>query len=294
MTTIVKARHVAFDYPSHEVLKDLSFEIRAGEIIGLLGVNGAGKTTLLHILLGQLSAHGAITLFDAAPGSKFAKAHIGTMTQGDQRLRGVTAGELLKALAAHYPRPVDTTALLTSLGLSDLAARRLTSLSGGQLRRITFAAALVGNPQLLFLDEPTAGMDVQAREIFWRRIGMLKAEGKTVIITSHDLYEIQNAADRLYILNEGRFVFQGTFAQLQENHQMATVSFSAQLDLDFCRALPGVKVASKVGDRTQLNSTNGDVTLKALVPYLDELHHFELTYASLADIFVHVTGEGSK
>jgi len=292
MQPIIQAKHVSFSYGKQAVLKDISLTINPGEIIGLIGENGAGKTTLLNLLLGIRTVKtGELALFNQQPGGPLAKQKIGSMLQGDLPVRGVTVGELLTMAATHYAAALSPTKLMTDLALTKLAQRKLTTLSGGQLRRVTFALALIGNPDLLFLDEPTVGMDTNAQQLFWQRVQDLKTQGKTLIITSHYLPEIEKIADRILLLRAGEFMFQGTFADLQRQYQHVEIKFQTALELTTFEQLAGVTKVMQVHDLVQLTSTDGDQTLQALVPYLPQLHQLTLNRESLSDIFVQLTKE---
>lgn len=292
MTVMVQAQQVGFDYGSHQVLKSIDVTINTGEIIGLIGENGAGKSTLLSLLLGlHRPQRGQLQVCGLQPGDQRAKAQIGVMLQNDVALQGVTVHEVLTLTAAHYATAFDVTTLLAELGLTDLTKRKLTTLSGGQLRRVTFAMALVGNPNLLFLDEPTVGMDTTAQRAFWNRIRALKAAGKTIIITSHHLEEIQNVADRILLLKDGRLTFQGTFQTLQQRFQHVEITFQSPLSSHTFDSLAGVTAVEQHAEELRLISQNGDATLAALTPYFAAMHQITVSRESLADIFVHLTRE---
>lgn len=170
MNEVIKINELEFKYGNKRVLKNINLTINSGEIVGLIGENGAGKTTLLNILLGLLPSNHQVTILDGKPGEKKARQKIGSMLQGDMVLANVTVAEIIAEAAAQYDQPVVVAELLQNLGLKEYENKLLKSLSGGLMRRVTFALALVGNPELLFLDEPTVGMDSQARKIFWNRI----------------------------------------------------------------------------------------------------------------------------
>ncbi|MFD0896264.1 ABC transporter ATP-binding protein [Loigolactobacillus binensis] len=291
MKTLIQAQHLQFSYGTKLVLNNLNFTIYAGEIIGLIGENGAGKTTLLNILLGVYSASGKITLFEQRPGSKFVKARIGSMRQTDMVMQGVNVLELLTEVATCYSTPLTVDQLLNELQLTEIASKRLTNLSGGQLRRVTFAVALIGDPDLLFLDEPTVGMDVNARRVFWRRIQLLKQQGKTIIITSHYLNEIQDVADRLLLMHAGHFIFQGTFSKLQKQNQRVTITFQTQIPVTRFKTLPGVTDIRNANDQICIKSVDGDITLTALTTFLPQLRQITVTRESLEDIFIHLTNK---
>jgi len=290
MTTLIEAHHVAFKYGQQPVLTDINMTVETGEIIGLIGENGAGKTTLLNLLLGVNQVQlGQLQLFGQQPGTSISKLKIGSMLQGDLPIQSVTVHEMLAIAAAHYPDALNSEDMLKELNLQDLAQRRLTALSGGQLRRVTFAMAIIGNPDLLFLDEPTVGMDVNAQQDFWQQIRALKDQGKTIIITSHYLPEIEAVADRIMLLQAGRFVFQGSFAALQKQYQQVEITCQTTLATADFAELPAMTAIAKQGNTLRISSEDGDMTLRALVPLLPRLHQVAISRESLTDIFVHLT-----
>lgn len=289
MHTIIRTEHLKFSYGKKQVLNDINLTVHAGEIIGLIGVNGAGKTTLLNILLGLLKGEGAVSVFEQQPGSAISKARIGSMLQGDMVVPGITIADLLKLAAAESDHPLNTNKLLTDLRLEPFKTQRLGSLSGGQLRRVTFAVALINQPDLLFLDEPTVGMDANSRKAFWDNIEQLRQEGKTIVITSHYLEEIQQIADRLLILQKGRFTFDGSLQQLQKQHLGATITFETDLQLPIFNGLPAVDRVDHLKHKLVIHSTDGDQTLRALTPLLDRLHQVSVNRESLEDIFLQLT-----
>ncbi|RXT58363.1 ABC transporter ATP-binding protein [Lacticaseibacillus chiayiensis] len=289
MTTIIKTEHLKFSYDKKQVLNDINLTVHSGEIIGLIGVNGAGKTTLLNILLGLLSGKGDVTVFDQKPGAAASKARLGSMLQGDMIIPGITVGDMLKLAAEEADHALDPDRLMADLNLTQLKTQRLGNLSGGQLRRLTFAIALIGQPDLLFLDEPAVGMDANARKAFWDKIEQLRQQGKTIVITSHYLEEIQQVADRLLILQNGRFIFDGSLQQLQKQHLGATITCETDLQPAIFNGLADVDHVHSNGDKLVIHSRNGDRTLRALVPMLDRLHQISLNRESLEDIFLQLT-----
>lgn len=294
MTTVIQAEHLKFSYGDKAVLNDINLTVQPGEVVGLIGANGAGKTTFLNILLGLLAGTGEVSVFGQRPGAPDSKVRLGSMLQGDMVIAGTTVGDLMQLAAAQSPRALDPDALLNEFHLSDLKPQRLGSLSGGQLRRITFAVALVGNPDLLFLDEPTVGMDAQSRKAFWTQIEQLRQQGKTMVITSHYLEEIQQVADRLLILQNGRFVFNGSLQALQKQHLGATITCETDLQPAIFNGLPAVDSIQLVTPKPIIHSTDGDQTLRALAPMLDRLHQVSVTRESLEDIFLQLTGKDDE
>ncbi|AUJ32147.1 MAG: ABC transporter ATP-binding protein [Liquorilactobacillus nagelii] len=295
MNEVIKINELEFKYGNKRVLKNINLTINSGEIVGLIGENGAGKTTLLNILLGLLPSNHQVTILDGKPGEKKARQKIGSMLQGDMVLANVTVAEIIAEAAAQYDQPVVVAELLQNLGLKEYENKLLKSLSGGLMRRVTFALALVGNPELLFLDEPTVGMDSQARKIFWNRIKKLRDAGKTVVITSHYLEEIQQTADRLLILQNGKFSFQGTLPELQNKNKKTVIRFKTKLAINKFQLLTAVTSITPAAENwICLNSEDGDATLRALTPFLADISNISIQRESLEDIFLTMTTEGKR
>lgn len=295
MNEIIKINELEFKYGNKRVLKNINLTINSGEIVGLIGENGAGKTTLLNILLGLLPSNHQVTILGGKPGEKKARQKIGSMLQGDMVLANVTVAEIIAEAAAQYDQPVVVAELLQNLGLKEYENKLLKSLSGGLMRRVTFALALVGNPELLFLDEPTVGMDSQARKIFWNRIKKLRDAGKTVVITSHYLEEIQQTADRLLILQNGKFSFQGTLPELQNKNKKTVIRFKTKLAINKFQLLTAVTSITPAAENwICLNSEDGDATLRALTPFLADISNISIQRESLEDIFLTMTTEGKR
>ncbi|BDR59230.1 ABC transporter ATP-binding protein [Xylocopilactobacillus apicola] len=291
MEYVIETRNLKFSYGKKEVLKGLNLEVAKGEIVGLIGENGAGKSTLLNILLGVLKGSGEIKVFNSQPGILSNKEKIGSMLQGDMRIKKINVEEMLMEAAAQYETVLPVDRLLEIIGLANERKQLLTSLSGGQMRRVTFGIALIGDPELLFLDEPTAGMDASARQQFWQRITDLKMQGKTIVITSHYLEEIQQAASRLLILQGGGFSFQGTLAELQAQHHETTIIFKTELQSKAFRDLSAVEKVTQHDQQIELISSDGDLTLKSLVPVFDRIEEIKVERQSLEEIFVKMTAK---
>ncbi|MDB8859247.1 ABC transporter ATP-binding protein [Pediococcus acidilactici] len=288
-TTLVEVHELKFNYSSKMVLHGVNLTVPTGEIIGLIGENGAGKTTLLKLLLGILhSQSGAIQW------NKVAKPEVNTMFQNNLKLVGVTVRDLLQLTAAQYRNPRPVADVMEELALSSFAKRPLSRLSGGQLRKVAFGLTLVSNAQLLFLDEPTVGMDVNTRQIFWRKIEQMRVQGKTVLITSHYLAEIQEVADRILILKAGKIKFNGTLAELQRGYLTSQISFVTNLSKARFQGLPNVKQVLVKGQQVTLETTDSDQTLRALAPWLNQLNNVKITAASLENIFTAMTKEDDR
>ncbi|MBT9671219.1 ATP-binding cassette domain-containing protein [Secundilactobacillus kimchicus] len=285
MTMAITVKQLSFSYDKRQVLDHLNFNVPTGSIVGLIGENGAGKTTLLNLLQGQLVSSGQVQIFGRAVDDPNVRKWIGAMPQGDLRLPGVTVQDLLIDLAAYYPDSVRIGQLLSDNGLSALRRRRIDRLSGGQLRRVTFLTSLVGHPKLLFLDEPTVGMDVAARGKLWLQIKQLQQEGVTIVITTHYLEELQDIADQLIILMNGKIQFQGSFAELQDRHEQTIIKFTSSLPETKFREIPGVKSVTYHAGQWNLVSNDGDATLMALGNLMDDIHHVVVSEETLTAIF---------
>jgi ABC-2 type transport system ATP-binding protein len=217
VTPVVSVRGLTKSYGDFEALKGIDFELRAGEVFGLLGPNGAGKTTTIEILEGYRRRDGgevAVLGADPATAGLDWRGRIGVVLQSSAMYENLTVAEHLTQFAGYYdhPRPVDEV-----IGLIELEEKRETRarrLSGGQRRRLDLGLALVGDPELLFLDEPTTGFDPGARRRAWETIRSLRALGKTILLTTHYLDEVEQLADRVAVLREGRIVASGTVQEL--------------------------------------------------------------------------------
>jgi ABC-2 type transport system ATP-binding protein len=204
-------------YGDFEAVRGVSFEVRRGEVFGLLGPNGAGKTTTVEILEGyRHRTSGEVSVLGQDPGlrSRDLRARVGIVLQSTGIYRHITVREALRHFAGLYPAPRDVDEVIALAGLEGKESERANKLSGGQLRRLDFALALVGDPELIFLDEPTTGFDPAARRAAWETIRSLRSLGKTVLLTTHYLDEAQALADRVAIIKNGQILVEGAPAEL--------------------------------------------------------------------------------
>lgn len=246
------------------ILKQVSLNVNKGEIIALVGPNGAGKTTLINCLIGLIRpTTGEINLFGAKPLNKKNKLKLGVMQQENTTLENVKVKELLTLFRSFYPNPLSLEELLDITGLSEQQNTYTTKLSGGQKRRLTFGLSIIGNPELLFLDEPTTGMDVTSRKIFWEKMNTLKVQGKTIILTTHYLEEIEKVATRILLMKQGEIVHDGTLESIQAEMLQNKVSFQLVDDHDEAKLgdLPYVLSIEKKENNVTLYTANSDETL---------------------------------
>ncbi|WP_432077226.1 ABC transporter ATP-binding protein [Streptomyces wuyuanensis] len=229
--TVVRADGVGLSRAGVTVLSDVSLRVARGQVVALLGPNGAGKTSLVECLEGfQRPQSGRIEVLGRdpwrAPGRW--RSRIGAVLQDCRIETELTVGEYTEMTRSYYPDPIAAGELLSTVGLEDLWSRRVSKLSGGERRRLDIALALTGRPELLFLDEPTTGLDAQARRDLWNVLRSLRAEGTSMLLTTHLLEEVEALADRVVILVHGRVQREGTIADLREHGGLPTrISFLA-------------------------------------------------------------------
>ena len=253
-------------YGSHPVVDQLHFTVHRGEVFALLGPNGAGKTTTVETLEGyRRPDQGSVRVLGRDPirEAQSLKPLIGVMLQQDGLYPALTAREILRLYAGYFREPQNIDALLERVGLSAAARTRCRRLSGGQKRRLALAVALVGNPSLVFLDEPTAGMDPQARLATWEIIRDLKQRGATVLLTTHLMDEAERLADRVAIIDHGRLVALDTPSQMMGVQNATTVRFVAPTGLDCTQlaALPAAQWAEEIRPGSYLIETEAVPTL---------------------------------
>jgi ABC-2 type transport system ATP-binding protein len=287
-------------YGSNRVVDELQFAVQQGEIFALLGPNGAGKTTTIETLEGYRTPdQGRVRVLGLDPirESHKLKPQIGVMLQQDGLYPGLTAREVLHLFAGYYRQPQNIDSLLERVGLNTAIKTRCRRLSGGQKRRLALAVALVGNPTLVFLDEPTSGMDPQARLATWEIIRELKLKGTTVLMTTHLMDEAERLADRIAIIDHGRLVALDTPAALTGVQNATVVRFIAPAGLDCAQLaeLPSAHSAEEIRPGSYLLKTDKAPELIAeLTAWLRDQHiilsELRIGHGSLEDLFLRLTG----
>ncbi len=286
-------------YAGRRAVDGISFSVARGETFALLGPNGAGKTTTMEILEGYRPADaGTVRVLGLDPQREGARLRprLGVMLQEGGLYRAITPREALRLFASYYAAPADPDALLALVGLADAARVRYRRLSGGQKQRLALALALIGRPELLFLDEPTAGMDPQARVATWELVRQLKAAGVTVLLTTHYLEEAERLADRVAIIDHGRLVALGSPTALTRG-DATRVQFRAEpgLDLAALRGLPSAADAAEPQPGVYALETRAAADLLVeLTTWLRERNvvptEVRVGEASLEDVFLRLTG----
>lgn len=276
--------------PIHAV-RGVDVEIEAGEAVALLGPNGAGKSTTIDMLLGLLDPDaGAVTVFGMSPAEAISAGRVGAMLQVGGVAPYLSVRELLAMVASLYPNPlaVDDVIALTRIG--DLAGRRTNKLSGGQAQRLRFALGLVGNPDLLVLDEPTVALDVEARRDFWTTMREFAARGKTVVFATHYLEEADAYADRIILMAHGRVVADGPATEIKATVGLRTIRATLpDADVTALATLPGVTNVDRRGEGVVINCSDSDAALRALLPAYPAARDIEVAGAGLEEAFLQLT-----
>ena len=271
-------------------LKPLTLRVRPGEMVALLGPNGAGKTTAISTMLGLLEPDsGSVQLFGLEPAAAIRDGRVGAMLQDGGLMRGARVRELLTMLAAQYPAPISIERACALAQLGGLEDRLVQGLSGGQCQRVRVALALIGNPDLLILDEPTAAMDVEARRTFWAAMAEQSAAGRTILFSTHYLEEADEIADRIVLLAAGRLVADGTPADIKAAVGLRAVRFAADGPIDGLEHLPGVTSVAIGPRRVELRSTDTDATLRGLIAGHPGARDIEVGGIGLEEAFLALT-----
>lgn len=273
-------------------LDKVDLQVRSGEVLALLGPNGAGKTTAISLLLGLQQADGGNTnLFGMAPKSLVARRRIGAMLQTAAVPETLTVGELIALFRSYYPNPRSVAECALLAGVEGMLGKRYGKLSGGQQRRAQFALAIVGNPEILFLDEPTTGLDIEAREILWKTIRQLVAEGCGVVLTTHYLEEAEALADRVIVLANGHVVAEGSVAAIRSRVSQRRIRCICATETQTILCWPHVRSAVRDGEHIEIVTDAAESIVRKLLDADASLSELEIHRAGLAEAFVEITRE---
>ena len=297
---IVEVRDLTKKYGDVEALRGVSFQIAEGEVFGLLGPNGAGKTSTIEILEGMRSADGGsatVSGLDPQKGGAQFKRSVGAVLQSTSLPDKMRVNEALLLFAKLYGARPDQSALLGRFGLEEKRHAFYGKLSGGQKQRLAIALALVHEPRVVFLDEPTAGLDPQVRREIYDIIEELKRENKTILLTTHYIEEAERLCDRVAIIDHGKVIAMDTPRELKQRSGGATrieISLARPVEAAELNSLEGVTDCRNVENRMVLHSTRPPQTIVALVKHLEahgnELQSLEIAAPSLEDVFIELTG----
>jgi ABC-2 type transport system ATP-binding protein len=296
MTSEVVARleQAGKRYGQVQALDRVDLEVRRGEVLAVLGPNGAGKTTAISLLLGLLQPDaGRATLFGEAPNALAARRRIGAMLQTAGVPETLTVGELITLFRSYYPWPRTVADTVELAGVGDLLRCRYGRLSGGQQRRVQFALALAGRAEILFLDEPTTGLDVEGRAALWKTIRALVGEGCAIVLTTHYLEEAEALADRVNVLMRGRIVAEGSVAQIRARVAQRRIGCVSRLAREAIAAWPEVRSVACEGGRLEIVTDAAEAVVRRLLAEDAGLGELEVRRAGLAEAFVEITREAA-
>jgi ABC-2 type transport system ATP-binding protein len=288
---LVQLEALAKSFGPVEAVRGIDVAIERGETVALLGPNGAGKSTTIDMLLGLLEPDaGTATIFGQSPRNAIAAGAIGAMLQTGAVIRDVTVRELITMMAALYPNSLPVEDVIDLVGLHEIADRRTERLSGGQTQRVRFAIALVCDPELLVLDEPTVAMDVEGRRAFWRTMREFASRGKTVVFATHYLEEADDYADRAVLMAAGRVVADGPTTEIKARVGARIIRATLPgVSEDALAALPGVTTAERRGDAVVLRCADSDATIRALLSAYPDARDIEIAGAGLEEAFLELT-----
>ncbi|MCG8465323.1 MAG: ABC transporter ATP-binding protein [Xanthomonadales bacterium] len=299
----IQVEAVDLSYGKVEVLKQLQLSIPKGQIIAILGPNGAGKTSLINILLGLTKANtGRAQVLGEAPGSMAAKLRLGVVLQHAELAENLSVAELIQLFRQYYPAPLGLTELLQRAGLTHLKSRRYGKLSGGEKRRVQFALALAGDPELIFLDEPTTGLDIQSRQQLWSQIRQCAEQGRTVVLTTHYLEEADQLAHRIVVMNQGQIIADGAPQAIKSHIELKQVRCTTHLPaqhllLEKLARDPEVAAIQhdivphegSVRYQLRIDTHNAEAVVRALLQTDDQLSDLEVSGAGLEQAFLALT-----
>jgi ABC-2 type transport system ATP-binding protein len=285
-------------YQQQPVLNGINLQLKRGELVAVLGPNAAGKTSLIRSILGLVATQrGDIRLFgelqQGARRSVAMRQRLGVMLQVGSASANLTVREQCDLFSSYYPQAKTVAELLDIAGLQAQANTRFGRLSGGQKQRLLFALALAGNPQLVFLDEPTLGMDVEARHALWQQIRNLKAQGVSIVLTTHYLEEAEQLAEQIAVLQQGRIIACDSPQALTARLDSRQVSCITTLSMQQLQNLPGVLQVLQQQQRIQLICRRPEETVRALLNADPQLSALEIKAAALEQVFLQLTTTGA-
>ena len=294
-TPAVQLENVTKNYGSVQALKGISLTVEKGEVVAFLGPNGAGKSTSIALMLGmRRPSSGNVLLFGENPRLANNRKYIGAMLQESGVPDTLKVRELVELFGRFHDNPMVTQEAIKMAGLEEKANTRIGRLSGGQKQRVYFALALVGNPDVLFLDEPTTGLDVEARRNFWDQINNQIAQGKTIILTTHNLEEADALARRIIVINQGQIIADGTPDEIKSHVGGKHVRFRASnITLEELRMLVGGQSVRLLGNKFEIYTKEPEALLATLFQQGAGLSDLEVVGAGLEEAFLALTSNGN-
>lgn len=287
---VVHFENVRKNYGSVVALHDVTFTIERGQVIGVLGPNGAGKTTGVRLMLGLMRPDcGTVRVLGGDPRQYSTRTRIGAMLQVAKVPETLRVHEHIRLFSSYYAHPLPIAETLKITGLEEVAHRQFGELSGGQKQRVLFGLAICGDADLVLLDEPTVGLDVEARRSLWERIRAMTNRGKTVVLTTHYLEEADALADRILVLDQGRIVAEGTPKQVKAGIGSKRIRCITRLGADEVRVIPGVISVSEDHEGLDIRASDPDRVIRELLARDPGVGGFEVQSAKLDDAFLVLT-----
>jgi ABC-2 type transport system ATP-binding protein len=289
-TVVASLEGVSKNYGEIRALRNVNFAVHSGQVVALLGPNGAGKTTAVKLLLGLMPPNsGKTRVFGGDPTNPQNRLRTGAMLQVGRVPETLRIGEHIDLFSSYYPSPMPLAEVLAAAGLEKLRDRKFGDLSGGQRQRTLFALAICGNPDLLFLDEPTVGLDVEARRSLWEEIRRLVERGKTVLLTTHYLEEADALADRIAVINQGEIIAEGTPAEIKAQTSGKRIRCITSLKLATLLQIPGVTDVRQDRNAVEIHAREAESVVRALLARDASLSGLEITSAGLEEAFLALT-----
>lgn len=287
---IATLQSVVKKYDTTTALDGLNLSLHAGEVVALLGPNGAGKSTAVRLMLGLASpTSGTVRIFGNDPRDAASRTRVGAMLQVARVTDTIKVREHIDLFRSYYPKPLPVTEIVRIAQLEGIENKFFGQLSGGQKQRLLFALAVCGNPDLVFLDEPTVGMDIEARRGLWQQIRSLKEQGKTVLLTTHYLEEADALADRVIVINKGHVVSEGTPAEIKNFSGGRKIKCSTILTVDYLNALTGVTSVERNGEFVTVTAANAEAVVRIMLLNDESLSGLEIASPALEDAFLELT-----
>jgi len=292
---VASLENVNKNYCDVRALRAVNFRVHGGEVVALLGPNGAGKTTAVKLLLGLLQANaGKVRVFGADPTNPENRMRTGAMLQVGRVPETLRVREHIDLFSTYYQKPMAAAEVLATAGLEKLSDRKFGDLSGGQRQRVLFALAICGDPDLLFLDEPTVGLDVEARRMLWDQIRQLVSRGKTVLLTTHYLQEADALADRIAVINKGEIIAEGTPAGIKAQTAGKRIRCITSLPLSALRRMAGVNEVKEDREGIELHAAEAEPVVRELLARDPSLSGLEVTSAGLEEAFLALTQDNGN
>jgi ABC-2 type transport system ATP-binding protein len=287
---VARLAGVSKNYGEIHAVRNVTLEVHAGEVVAVLGPNGAGKTTAVKLLLGLAAANaGTVTVFGGDPRDPANRTRTGAMLQVGRVPETLRVREHIDLFSSYYPSPLPLAETIRAAGLEGLERRPFGELSGGQKQRLLFALAICGDPDLLFLDEPTVGMDVEARRMLWKQIRQLVARGKTVLLTTHYLEEADALADCIVVINQGTIIAEGTPADIKTRTAGRQVRCVTTLPIATVCSIAGVREARSDRGALVICTAEAEVVVRELMLRDPHLRDLEVSNGGLEEAFLALT-----